>query len=76
MAWDSRHTQLSLWRELGWPGPRNKNEKKQQKTVFKIMELPGKNILHDSLCGKYLFLSVSERGLSRLVPFSTPKPKP
>lgn len=40
------------------------------------MELPGKNILHDSLCGKYLFLSVCERGLSCLVHFSTVKQKP
>ena len=32
-------------------------------------------MLHDSLCGKYLFLSVCKRGLSCLVYFSTLKPK-
>lgn len=29
--------------------------KSKKRAVFKIMELPGKNILHDLLCGKYLF---------------------
>lgn len=62
----------SLATSLASQRPHSKDEKR---TPYKIMELPGKNILHDPLCRKYLFLSVCESDLSCLVPFSALKLK-
>lgn len=63
MAGDGRHTQAETpCGSLAGLALKIKMKKKKKKaTVFKIMELLGKNTLHDWLCGKYLFLSACER---------------